>query len=176
MRRFAQSLAFQPPFAVTQTNVLAAVTNPANPTGCTFAKMTLAHGFGCSTKPIQNNYSVNKDYRLGRVQVWNLDMQRTLPLGIVLNVGYNGSMGGDLDIVRAPNRTASTVTTPSAQAFTYEDSLGYSRFNTLVVNVRKRMQKGISLQATYHYGHSIDNASSIGRIGTVDDRAERSAT
>ena len=105
---------------------------------------------------------MNKDYRLGRVQVWNVDVQRTLPMGVVLNVGYNGSLGGNLDILRAPNHTASTVTTPDAQAFTYEDSVAYSRFNTLVVNARKRMQKGISLQATYRYGHSIDNASSIG--------------
>ncbi len=164
---FGQSLAFQPPFAVTQTNVLTAVTNPVNPTGCTFANLTLANGFGCSTKPIQNNYSVNKDYRLGRVQVWNLDVQRTLPMGVVLNVGYNGSLGGNLDILRAPNHTASSVTTPTAQAFTYEDSVAYSRFNTLVVNARKRMQKGISLQATYRYGHSIDNASSIGGSGST---------
>jgi len=161
---FAQSLAFQPPFAVTQTNVLATVTNQ---TGCTLANMTLANGFGCSTKAIQNNYSVNKDYRLGRVQVWNLDVQRTLPLGVVLDVGYNGSAGGNLDLVRSPNHTATTVTTATAQAFTYEDSIAFSRFNTLVVNARKRMQKGISLQATYRYGHSIDNASSIGGSGAT---------
>ncbi len=162
---FAQSLAFQPPFAITQTNVLGTVSND---TGCSFTNMTLANGFGCSSKPIQNNYSVNRNYRLGRVQVWNLDVQRTLPLGIVLNVGYNGSFGGDLDIVRAPNHTTTTVTTATAQAFTYEDSVAYSRFNTLVVNARKRMQKGVSLQATYRYGHSIDNASSIGGTGSVN--------
>ena len=162
---FAQSLAFQPPFALTQTNVIASATND---TGCTLGNMTLKSGFGCSTKEIQNNYSVNKNYRLGRVQVWNLDIQRSMPLGIVLNVGYNGSLGGDLDIVRAPNHTTSSVTTANAQAFTYEDSIAYSRFNTLVVNARKRMQKGISLQATYRYGHSIDNASSIGGTGSVN--------
>ena len=162
---FGQSLAFQPPFAVTQTNVLGTVTND---TGCTMTNMTLASGFGCSTKLIQNNYSVNKDYRLGRVQVWNVDIQRSLPLGVVLNVGYNGSLGGNLDIVRAPNHTATTVTTADAQAFTYEDSVAYSRFDALVVNARKRMQKGISLQATYKYGHSIDNASSIGGTGSVN--------
>ena len=39
---------------------------------------------------------------------------------------------------------------------------GIQRFEQLSVNVRKRLQKGVSLQATYHYGHSIDNASSIG--------------
>jgi len=162
---FAQSLAFQPPFAVTQTNVIAAGTNNS---GCTLQNMTLANGFGCSTKAIQNNYSVNRDYRLGRVQVWNVDIQRSLPMGVVLNVGYNGSVGGNLDIVRAPNHTTTTVTTTDAQAFTYEDSIAYSRFNTLVVNARKRMQKGVSLQATYRYGHSIDNASSIGGTGSVN--------
>lgn len=162
---FAQSLAFQPPFAVTQTNVLA--TSTSN-TGCTLTTMTLANGFGCSNKAIQNNYSVNRDYRLGRVQVWDVDIQRSLPMGVVLNVGYNGSLGGNLDIVRAPNHTATTVTTANAQAFTYEDSVAYSRFNALAVNARKRMQKGISLQATYKYGHSIDNASSIGGTGSVN--------
>ena len=160
---FAQNLAFQPPFALTQTNVLATATNA---TGCTTANMTLANGFGCSTKTVQNNYSVNPNYRLGRVQVWNVDIQRTLPMGVVLNVGYNGSKGGDLDILRAPNHTATGVTTSGAQAFTYEDSVAESRFNALAVNARKRLQKGVSLQGTYQYGHSIDNASSIGGTGS----------
>ena len=162
---FAQSLAFQPPFALTQTNVVATGNNA---TGCVTqtpgvaANLTLANGFGCSTTPIQNNYSVNKDYRLGIVQIYNLDLQRTLPLGVVLSVGYNGSFGGDLDVLRAPNHTPSAITTPNAQAFTYEDSSANSRFNALAINARKRLQKGISLQATYQYSHSIDDASSIG--------------
>jgi hypothetical protein len=152
---FASQLSAQVPFALTQTNI---VGQP----GCTPGALTLANGFGCSTTPVQNNYAVNRFYRLGHVQVWNLDVQRTLPMGIVMNIGYNGAKGGDLDILRAPNRTANGVANSSAQPFNYEDSLGYSRFNQLSVNVRKRLQKGVSLQATYHYGHSIDNASSIG--------------
>ncbi|QNI38452.1 TonB-dependent receptor [Edaphobacter sp. 4G125] len=150
---FARQLAFQPPFSVTQTNI-------ANQQGC--STLALANAFNCSTATVQNNYSVNLNYRLGRVQIWDLDIQRTLPMGIVLNVGYNGAQGGNLDIVRAPNRTATEILNPTAQPFNYEDSLGFSRFNALRVNARKRMQKGISLQATYQYGHSIDNASSIG--------------
>jgi hypothetical protein len=152
---FAQQLSAQTPFAFTQTNI---VGQP----GCTLGSLTLANGFGCSTTPVQNNYAVNRSYRLGHVQVWNIDIQRTLPMGIVANIGYNGAKGGDLDILRAPNRTAYGVVNSGAQPFNYEDSLGYSRFHQLSVNVRKRLQKGISLQATYHYGHSIDNASSIG--------------
>jgi trimeric autotransporter adhesin len=34
--------------------------------------------------------------------------------------------------------------------------------NSLVVSVQKRQQKGIALGITYTYGHSIDNASSVG--------------
>ncbi len=166
--RFAQQLAYQPPFAITQTNTLSTATND---TGCTVttptsaSNLTLADGFRCATKSIQNNFAVNRDYRLGHVQVYNLDIQRSLPLNIVLNVGYNGSKGGDLDILRAPNHTVSTVTTADAEAFEYEDSPGESRFNAFVVNARKRLQKGISLQATYTYGHSIDNASSVNGAG-----------
>ena len=39
--------------------------------------------------------------------------------------------------------------------------------NGLAINARKRLQKGISLQATYMYAHSIDDASSIGGSATA---------
>ncbi|HEY2039877.1 MAG TPA: TonB-dependent receptor [Edaphobacter sp.] len=148
---FAQQLAFQPPFSVTQTNV-------AQRQGC--GVLQLANAFNCSTATVQNNYSVNLNYRLGRVQIWNIDIQRTLPMDIVLNVGYNGASGDNLDMVLIPIQN--TGTGSQTQPFNYETSLGSSRFNALAINARKRMQKGISLQATYQYGHSIDNASSIG--------------
>lgn len=166
---FAQSLAFQPPFATTQNNTLS---TKSNQTGCNITQpgaptnLTLANGFACATKAIQNNYAVNRDYRLGHVQVFNLDVQKSLPHGVVVNAGYNGSRGGNLDIVRAPNATATAVTTANAQAFTYEDSVAESRLNQFVVSARKRLEKGLAVQATYEYGHSIDNASSIGGSST----------
>jgi hypothetical protein len=152
----ARQLANQQPFAVTQTNI-------AGQQGCgTLTQFTLANAYNCSNAAVQSNFSANLNYRLGHVQIWDLDIQKTLPMGIVANIGYDGAKGGDLDMVRAPNRTATGVLNSGAQPFAYEDSLGYSRFEALRVNVRKRMQKGISLQGTYQYGHSIDNASSIG--------------
>jgi len=153
----ASQLATQTPFAVTQTNIV-------NEEGC--GVLSLTNAFGCSTASVQNNYSANKDYRLGHVQVWNLDIQKTLPKQIVMNIGYNGAKSGELDIVRAPNRTATGLLNNDVQAFEYEDSVGYSRYEGLSVNVRKRMQKGIAIQATYLYGHSIDDASSVGGSGS----------
>ncbi|MBV8630797.1 MAG: TonB-dependent receptor [Silvibacterium sp.] len=147
--KFVQDFAFQPPWANVQTNEATAG-----------EKLTLANGFP-GPQP-EGNYSVNKNYKLPYVQVWNLDVQRTLPLGVVLNVGYNGSKGTRLDIVDAPGRFGTFV--PNV-LYDYEDSVAFSNFNALTVRARKRMQNGIALGATYTYSHSIDNASSIGGNG-----------
>jgi trimeric autotransporter adhesin len=169
---FAKKLAFQQPFAITQTNTLNTPTAQTTcylpghvPTGSTATPMTLAYGFNCSTQTTQSNYGVNPHYRLGMLQVYNLGVQRTLPQGIVLNIDYTGAYAGNLDMLRAPNRTSSGILNPTSGQFTYEDSLGYQRSNALAVNARQRMHKGISLQATYTYSHSIDNASSVGSAG-----------
>ncbi len=159
---FARQLAFQPPFAATQTNTLQTT---ANSSQCTYAagfKLGQSQAFNCSGKAIQNNYSVNKDYRLGLVQVYNLNIQRSLPGEIILNIGYNGSKGSNLDIEYNPNQAVSTVTTTNAQAFIFEDSIAGSHLNQLFISANKRQYKGLALGATYQYSHSIDNASSIG--------------
>jgi hypothetical protein len=157
---FAKSLAHQPPFSNTQTNTLAS--------GCTTqapgvaATLTLAHGFGCSQSSITNDYAVNKDYRLGMVQLYNLNLQRTIPLDIVVNIGYNGSKGSNLDYVGTPNGTPTGVTTPGIQAFDYETDGAASHANSLVVSAQKRQHKGITVGAIYTYSHTIDNASGVG--------------
>lgn len=149
---FVQQFAFQPPFADVQTNE-ATLGTP----------LSLANGF--PAPQANGNYAVNKNYRLPYVQVWNLSVQRTLPSNIVLNVGYNGSKGTRLSIVDAPGRSANASL--SGTIYDYENSVAYSNFNSLAVSLRKRLQKGLSLQATYTYGHSIDNATSVGGVGNA---------
>ena len=166
--RFASKMAFQQPFAITQTNTLS---TPNSPTTCTPANMSLnvkyqnSTGFNCSTQTTQSNFGVDPNYKLGMLQVWNLGIQRSLPQGIVLNIDYTGAFAFNQDMLRAPNRTAAGILNSSSGQFTYEDSLGYQRSNALAVNARERMHKGISLQATYTFAHSIDDASSVGGSG-----------
>ena len=150
--KFVQDFAFQPPFADVQTNE-----------STTGAQITLANGFPAPQD--LGNYAVNKRYRLPYVQVWNLDIQHTFPLGILLNVGYNGSKGTRLDVVSAPGRSATESL--SGVFYDWEDSIAFSNFNALAVRLRKRMQRGIAVGATYTYSHSIDNASSVGGVGSV---------
>jgi trimeric autotransporter adhesin len=140
-----QNFAFQPPFALTSTNV-SSVTNP----------LTLTDGFpAIAPGLITNNFAVDPNYRLGYVQVWNVDIQRQLHGGILLNVDYNGSKGTRLDTERAINIAG-------LQPFTYESSAGNSVFHAGSIRVRKRLAHGIGLSGTYIYSRSIDDASSIG--------------
>ncbi len=158
---FAQSLSHQVPFAVTQTNTLTSGCHTTTTT--TTANFTLANGFGCSSAyTISNNYAVDKNYRLGLVQVYNLNVQETLPLQTVLNIGYNGSKAGNLDIYGTPNGISTGSTINGVAPFDYETSGATLHSNQLVVSLQKRQQKGIAVGATYTYSHAIDNASAVG--------------
>ena len=92
----AQQLAFQPPFSTTATNIQ---------TGA--GDLTLQNGFPAAPAGgITNNYAVNPDYRLGYVQIRNLDIQQQIRPTLLMNLDYTGTKGTDLDILEAPNRTA----------------------------------------------------------------------
>ena len=99
-------MAHQPPFTNEQTNQEANASGKgqftsarSRPATC----FTLANGF--PAPDTVGNYALDPHYRLPYVQVWNLDVQKTLPWGIVVNLGYNGSKGNDLDISTAPRAT-----------------------------------------------------------------------
>jgi hypothetical protein len=94
------------------------------------------------------------------VQIWNLNIQRELPHGIIVNLGYNGAKGTDLDTQRAIN-------TAGVQPFIYESSNGNSILHSGTISVRKRMARGLAVSGTYTYSKSIDDASSIGGGGAV---------
>jgi hypothetical protein len=96
------------------------------------------------------------------VQLYNLNLQRTLPLGIVMNIGYNGSKGSNLDVVGSPNTTPNGTTTPTIAPFDFEESAAGSHANALVVGAQKRQSRGVALGFVYTYSHAIDNASGVG--------------
>jgi hypothetical protein len=97
---------------------------------------------------------------------WNLDIQKSLPWGIVLNVGYNGSRSNHQATVIAPRAIpASPFTNPDSLVFDYYEAASFSKFNAGTVRVNKRLQKGIALGANYQYGHIIDDAGALNSGG-----------
>jgi trimeric autotransporter adhesin len=146
-----QNFAFQPPFATTATNVA----TPADFLNLSNAFPTLTAG------TVTNNFAINPNYKLAYVQLWNVDIQRDLGGGLLMNIDYNGSKGTRLDTERA------ILIPGGSQPFTYESSEGNSVFHAGSIRFRKRLAKGIGLSATYIYSKSIDDASSIGGGGVV---------
>jgi trimeric autotransporter adhesin len=147
-----QQLAFQPPFSLTETNIESSST-----------PLTLADGFPApSPSIITNSYAVNRNYKLGYVQIWNLDVQQELSKTLLLNVDYTGSKGTNLDILEDPNRTPTGLLIPNTEAFNLETSEGDSILHAGTLILRKRLSGGVSLGGSYTYSKSIDNASSIG--------------
>jgi hypothetical protein len=153
----AQQLALQPPFSTTATDVQAAFPSPPN--------LTLQDGFPVASG-ITNNYAVNPNYRVGYVQIRNLDIQQQIRPTLLLNIDYTGTKGTDLDILEAPNRTATGIRIPLVDAFTYESSVADSEANAGSVRLRKRLAKGYAIGGTYTFSKSLDDASSIGAGAT----------
>ena len=182
----------------TNAITIATTANPApTPTGCltttagstqinsagqtvviapTTANVTFANGFGltpnstgCTTaNSIRNNFAVDKNYRLGMVQVYNLNLQKTLGSSVVINVGYTGSKGSDQDVTGSPNSTPTgNLLAGQASPFTYETSVAGLHSNAATVSVQQRQRKGVALGLTYTYSHSIDNASAINAASTT---------
>jgi hypothetical protein len=166
---FATTMAQQPPFANEQTNQeIDSTSNPSSACarGATITCYTLANGFPAPATI--GNYAVDPHFRLPYVQAWNLDIQKTLPWGIVMNVGYNGAKGNDLDIVTVPRALASSpLTDPTNLIFRYEQAAAFSKFSAGTLRVNKRLTKGISMGANYQYSHSIDDAGALGSVGGV---------
>jgi hypothetical protein len=148
----AQRMLSQPPFAVTNTLI-----------GETDSPLLLSNAFvdqvpGTTT----NNYGIDRYYRLGYVQIWNVDVQRELSRTLSVGVAYIGTKGSQLDIQRAPNRGPDGLRIAGVQPFIWETSEGRSLMNALSVRVNRRLAQGISGGATYTYSKSMDNASTIG--------------
>ena len=170
-------LAGQPPFAVSQTQ-WASDQNP----------LTLHHGFPEDPSvTVRNTYAVDRHYRVGYVQNWNLTVEQELHRGLVLETSYAGAKGTRLDMLRAPNRapagssplTEAQRRIAGAEAFLYETSGASSIFHSLHLRLNRRLSRGFTFLGDYAFGKSIDNASSIGGgaqlVAQNDDnlRAER---
>ena len=164
---FANLMAHQPPFTNQQTN------NEVSPGGqvvgaCAQTTPPTCFTAGFPAPATVGNYAINPHYGMPYVEVWNLDVQKTLPWGVVLNVGYNGSKGNHLDISSAPRALpGSPATDPTNLAFIYDQAAAFSKFEAGTVRIFKRLSGGVSMSANYQFAHAVDNAGALGSVAGV---------
>jgi len=160
--QLGQEMLNQPPFAVAQTLSSSAA-----------VPLSLQNGFpqaSTVTNTITNTMAINPDYKPGYAQIWNLSVETSLSRTTSLVVNYTGTKGTDLPVlygitgaINANALTAGqTTTVANSQGFEYSTYGANSIYNAVQFRIQHRMSHGFMLNATYTYGKSIDDASSIG--------------
>ncbi len=125
-------------------------------------------------------------------QEWNLNIQRELPHGILVEAGYYGNKFDhgfwQLDGNAPPpepgninsNRPIQSTVVPGQGTITLADVVrlakdAYSNYNGLQAKIEKRYTNGLTLIATYSYSKTIALGDSAGVQNPLDWNADRAA-
>jgi hypothetical protein len=152
-----------------QQNLIVTVTNPpatprfviANPT---FPNPPFDRGVGNTIRPVEWELDAP------RLQMWNVNVQRSLPASLIATVGYAGSRGTHLfrntDVnIPTPTTTAdgrfffaAGLPRPNRNFGTIElkSSDGDSWYKALVVELRRTFRQGFSVQSSYTLSSTED--------------------
>jgi len=125
-----------------------------------------------------NLFSVSPDFKPAYVTSYNVNVEKTLGRNAIVQIGYVGSKGRRLNIVRNINQAAigsGFVNRPDAAGFTYQqqtrpffqqfpnfgvidelESIGISSYNSLQATVRTRNWRGVISQFSYTLAHNMD--------------------
>jgi len=167
LNRLATELSEQPPFAETQT----LTTSTAN-------LLTLQNGLATAptNATVLNTYAVQKDYKVGYAQSWNVSVQQNLSRSFFIELSYLGTKGTDLDTETVPNRAAlgsSPLTSQqdlaiaNAEQFIYDSSWGNSIYHAGQARLMRRFARNMSFNIIYTFSKSIDDSSTFGGVGNV---------
>lgn len=158
---FANQMVQQSPLS-TSLNV---TNSPANP-------LTLANGFHAPPNVTTNTVAINPNFKVGDAQVWNLALQRDLPGGLQMVATYVGTKGTHQLQAFAPNTYPAGAVNPCPSCpsgYTYYTSGGTSNREAGILQLRRRLHDGLTVQLQYTYSKSIDDAAALGggSLGSV---------
>lgn len=111
-------------------------------------------------------FGISQDFRTPYVQNFNLNIQRQLTSSTILQAGYVGSLGRKLPVLRDINQPIGGVRPfaalyPTLATIDSAFSIGNSNYNSLQVQLRQSLSKGLAATFNYTYGHAIDNTSDV---------------
>jgi hypothetical protein len=127
--------------------------------------------------------SINPDFNSGRMQTYNINVERQIGAGLGVMVGYFGSQGDRLRIARNVNQpvngtarpfprlSASSPILPGASLLNVIEasSLGESHYNGLWISANERPVRGLQFNASYTLSKSTDYNSLSNNIVIPQD-------
>jgi hypothetical protein len=151
----------QPPFAETQQRTSSTATPEIN----------IADPFVSAAAPLViGTQNINPNFREGYTQHWNFTVQRELPAGVTLDLGYVANKGTKLTElvfynVPLPGPTATIQARrpfPAWGTALSMDSYVTSNYHSLQVKTQRRFARGLSILGAYTWSKSIDLSSERG--------------
>lgn len=117
--------------------------------------------------------SEGSSWKVPDLQKWSLGIQRQLPAGILLDVGYVGSKGSHLVLSEDLNQpfpsaavASGAISANAARVYpgfgsitTYK-TMGDSSYHSLQVSAVRRLTRGLSVQIAYTWSKSLDDIAS----------------
>jgi hypothetical protein len=121
-----------------------------------------------------NVYSVNQNFRAPYFFNYNLQVEKSLGSGAVLQVGYVGSEGRKLSTMFNINQVGANPTGrfnaqyPNVGTIIQLNSAGTSNYNSLQSTLRIRAWHGLSTQFGYTWAHALDVMSEYRGVIPLD--------
>ena len=191
---------FNPPFFVSQSFVApcsaAAANGTAGQQDCRVTQIpSLASGFPANALSDPNApvlFSVDRNLRTPYMQQWHFQIERELPANSVFSITYAGSKGTKLYTFFNGNQAEPTTDPNSPTAprrpvhqcdasgncvpvfdtgIDWFRSTGSSSYHSLQTHYEKRFSRGLELQGSYTWAHSIDIASNA-NLGPTQNNSD----
>lgn len=115
--------------------------------------------------------SFNSPWEIPYLTKWSLGVQRQLPADLLVDVAYVASRGAHLVLTRDINQPVASATVaagavspnavrpyPGFASITSYETTGNSIYHSLQASVTRRFAQGFSLQGSYTWSKTIDNA------------------
>jgi outer membrane receptor protein involved in Fe transport len=151
------NLAGNPPFAV-----------PVSLPSATVTSFNLMNAFGLANGSVAPS-SIAQNYKVAYVSEYNFNIEQQLGQNFAVTAGYYGSKGTDLNIAVNLNQpvngvlpfqalSASSPIDPGVKLgnITQYESVGNSNYNGLWLTAKRKLAKGLQLDASYSYSKSLD--------------------
>lgn len=111
-------------------------------------------------------FAMQKDWRDGYVQEWNLDQQYAITQQLVLDIGYVGNKGTKLpdaipinEAVPGPGDPQTRRPYQNFGSITFRDSESSATYHALQARLERRFANGLSFLAAYTFSKTINDQS-----------------
>src|SRR3984957_13636258 len=128
-----------------------------------------ANAFGqlAAIVPVPNAFTtvdtIANNLKNPRTQQYNFDIQRELPTGLIMTVAYVGTRGDNLFVNQDFNPTVNfgPRINQNFGDIVVRSNAGHSNYNSLQVEVEKRLNTAFTVRGSYTYSKFLDTGSEV---------------